>query len=181
MKNELFHKLYESYSTQVFSYLFGRTSSKDIAADLLQDVFLRIWNRMVVVERISDEQRLYWIFSIASNRVKDFYRKSSHQKKAEEKMRCLNNQIPAGDLSQLLVGRERFSELEAAISSLPEELRCILLMKVIGEMNSSQIGDALCMPAGTIRYRIARARHLLAQNLKLLETEAAAGRSRPNG
>ena len=176
MKNELFHKLYESYSTQVFSYLFGRTSSKDIAADLLQDVFLRIWNRMVVVERISDEQRLYWIFSIASNRVKDFYRKSSHQKKAEEKMRCLNNQIPAGDLSQLLVGRERFSELEAAISSLPEELRCILLMKVIGEMNSSQIGDALCIPAGTIRYRIARARSFARTKFKIAGYRSSSGK-----
>lgn len=181
MNKELFHALYVNYSTQIFSYLFGRTSSKDIAADLLQDIFLRVWNRMEAVERIPDEQRLYWIFSIASNRVKDFYRKSSHQRKAEETIRCLNHRTPGSDLSQLLAGREQFTELESAISSLPEELRCILLMKVIGEMNSSQIGSALGVPAGTIRYKIARARQLLAQNLELMDTEAAAGRSKPNG
>lgn len=176
MRKDLFHELYVRYSSQVFAYLFGRTSSKDVAADLLQDVFLRIWNRMEAVEQIPDDQRMYWIFSITSNRVKDYYRKTSNQKKAEENMRGIINPILGGDLSQLLEKREQFRELESAISSLPEELRCILLMKVIGEMNSSQIGEALNIPAGTIRYKIARARQLLAQNIGLLETEAA-GRS----
>ncbi|MFC5648758.1 RNA polymerase sigma factor [Paenibacillus solisilvae] len=181
MKQDLFHELYTGCSKQVYAYLLGRTSSKDTAADLLHDVFLRIWNRMEAVERIPDEQRLYWIFSIASNRVKDHYRNSGNRKQAEEQIRGRQHGPPSGDLSTLLASREQFSELESAIGGLPEEFRCILIMKVVGGMNSNQIGDALGMPAGTVRYKLSQARGLLARQLGLLETEAAAGRRKTNG
>ncbi|WP_199615800.1 RNA polymerase sigma factor [Paenibacillus alkalitolerans] len=180
----MFHDLYVAYSRQVYSYLLGRTGSKDVAADLLHDVYLRIWNRMEALERIPEEQRIYWIFSIASNLVKDYYRKSSNRRQAEEQLRDRNKGAgaPAGDLSQLLAGRERYRELESAIGALPEELRCILLMKVVGGMNSSRIGEALGMPAGTARYKISQARALLAGRLGLPQTElAAAERSKSNG
>ncbi len=181
----MFHDLYVTYSRQVYSYLLGRTGgSKDVGADLLQDVFMRIWNRMEALERIPEDQRIYWIFSVASNRVKDYYRKSSNQRHAEEQLRDRNKGGggPTEDLSQLLSGRERYRELESAIGALPEELRCILLMKVVGGMNSSRIGEALEMPAGTVRYKISQARALLAGRLGLSETKlAATERSNSNG
>ena len=184
MRKDLFHELYVAYSRQVYSYLLGRTGSKDAAADLLQDVFLRIWNRMESVERIPEEQRIYWIFSVASNRVKDYYRKSANQKQAEERMRNRHRREPSptGDISQMLAGREQYRELENAIGELPEELRFMLLMKVVGGMNSSRIGEALGMPAGTVRYKLSQARALLARRLGLTETEwAVTERSKPNG
>lgn len=180
----MFHDLYVAHSRQVYSYLLGRTGSKHVAADLLQDVYMRIWNRMEALERIPEEQRIYWIFSVTSNRVKDYYRKSSNQRQAEEQLRDRNKGggAPTGDLSQLLAGRERYRELESAIGELPAELRCILLMKVVGGMKSSQIGEALGMPAGTVRYKISQARALLARRLRLPETESAATeRSKSNG
>jgi RNA polymerase sigma-70 factor (ECF subfamily) len=180
MRKELFRGLYVAHSRQVFSYLLGRTSDKDTAADLLQDIFLKVWNRIEVVERIPDEERLYWIFSIASNRLTDYYRRASSEKNMEEKLRSRND-YSTGDLSGLLAGREQFRELESHINQLPEELRSILLMKVIGGMNSSQIGNALNQPPGTIRYKMGMARRQLAEKLELLETESIGGRRKPIG
>jgi RNA polymerase sigma-70 factor (ECF subfamily) len=107
--------------------------------------------------------------------VKDYYRKSSNQKKAEEGLRVQHNGKSAviGDLSQLIAGRERYRELESALAGLPEELRYILLMKVVGEMNSRLIGEALGMPAGTVRYKISQARALLATRMGLEKNELA--------
>jgi len=180
MRKLLFHHLYVTYSQKVYSYLLGRTGSKDTAADLLQDVYLRIWNRMEAVERIPEEQRIFWIFSIAFNRVKDFYRKTSNQRKAEQQLLDHNKGegTQDGDLSQLMAGRERYRELESAIGALPEELRCILLMKVVGGMNSSLIGRTLGMPAGTVRYKISQARALLSRRLGLQESEWAVAEGR---
>jgi RNA polymerase sigma-70 factor (ECF subfamily) len=78
-------------------------------------------------------------------------------------------------LSELIAGRVQFRELEAAILTLAEEPRCILLMTVVGEMTSSQIGSALDMPAGTVRYKLHQARQSLAQQLGILNAE---GRNR---
>ncbi|WP_018757534.1 RNA polymerase sigma factor [Paenibacillus terrigena] len=180
MNKELFHQIYVDHYRQVFAYLYGRTNNKEVAADLLQDLFLRVWNRMETVERIPTQQRLYWLFSIASNQLKDYYRKSSTQQKTEEQLRSQYHR-PTGDLSNLLEGQEQFRELEAAINTLPEELRCILVMKVIGEMNSFQIGHALQIPAGTIRYKMAKARRLLAEQLGMFTEDTAQERRKPNG
>jgi RNA polymerase sigma-70 factor (ECF subfamily) len=81
--------------------------------------------------------------------------------------------MPAGDLAELVAGREQFRELEAAILKLPEEQRCILLMTVVGEMSSSQIGSALSMPPGTVRYKLFQARQSLAQQLGMLDAQPA--------
>ncbi|WP_314591928.1 RNA polymerase sigma factor [Paenibacillus terrigena] len=180
MNKELFHQIYVDHYRQVFAYLYGRTNNKETAADLLQDLFLRVWNRMETVERIPENQRLFWLFSIASNQLKDYYRKSSTQQKTKEQLRT-HYHPPAGDLSKMLEGREQFRALETAINTLPEELRCILVMKVIGEMNSFQIGHALQIPAGTIRYKMAKARRLLAEQMGMLQDGTAQERRQPNG
>ncbi|MBM7567539.1 sigma-70 family RNA polymerase sigma factor [Paenibacillus sacheonensis] len=166
---ELFHGLYAAHSKQLFSFLLGRTNDRELAADLLQDVYLRAWNRRESVDRIAPAERIYWLFSVAANRLKDEYRRTANQKKAEERLRA----APAdgeGDLSGVVAGRERVRELEARMNDLPDELRCILTMKVLGELNSVQIGAILQQPPGTIRYKILQARRLLAEQLKLLET-----------
>jgi DNA-directed RNA polymerase specialized sigma24 family protein len=54
------------------------------------------------------------------------------------------------------------------VLDLPEDLRTILLMQVLGEMSSFQIGEVLGKPAGTIRYQISLARKRLAEEIRLI-------------
>lgn len=173
---ELFQQLYRSHSRKLYSYLLGRTGSQDTAADLVQDVFMKIWNRIDMVERIPEDQRLYWIFTVASNQVKDYYRKSQSLKQAVTKMQLYTFPNSNSDLSQLLAGREQFNELESAVRELPEELRSILLMKAVGGMKSGEIGAALGLPAGTVRYKILLARRQLAEALGMLNNKKSAER-----
>ncbi|KIL38267.1 hypothetical protein SD70_27475 [Gordoniibacillus kamchatkensis] len=179
MREQLFRDLYAAHSRQLYSYLLGRTGNRDSAADLLQDVFLKVWNRIELVAHIPNEERIYWLFSVATNRLTDYYRSVSYRKKAEQQLQA-DCRRDDGDLSAVLAGRERFRELESHIMELPEELRCILLMKAAGGMNSSQIGRALHQPPGTIRYKIALARRLLADKLGLPTKEEAGKRRERN-
>ncbi len=50
-----------------------------------------------------------------------------------------------------------------AIAQLPELQRVTLTMAAAGELNSAQIGAALGVPAGTVRYRLSLARRALAR------------------
>lgn len=164
----LFRHIFQEHSRQVYSYLLGRTGNPDTAADLLQDVFLKIWNRIDTVKSIAPEERLFWMFSVASNRVKDYYKKTHNHKQAVTKLQLYTFGEATGDLSHLLAGREQVRELESHIRDLPEELRSVLLMKTVGGMKSGDIGAALGIPAGTVRYRISLARRHLAEKLGLL-------------
>ncbi|QHT61367.1 RNA polymerase sigma factor [Paenibacillus lycopersici] len=169
--------MYEMHSKPIFAFLFGRTNNKELAKDLLQDSFLKVWNRIEAAAAIPPDERLYWIFSIAANGLKDHYRRSAHRSKVDAQLKTASAGGSAGgDISGVLAGRERLRDIETHINALPEELRCILLMKVLGELTSAQIGMMLNQPPGTIRYKISQARKLLAEKLKLLESAPVGGR-----
>ncbi|MFC4811790.1 RNA polymerase sigma factor [Paenibacillus sp. GCM10023250] len=180
MDRALFRELYAAHAKPIFAFLLARTNDRELAADLLQDVFLKTWNRIEAVAAVPADERLYWLFAVASNRLKDQYRRSANRKRAEERLEAGPGAAPGaapGDLSGVLAGRERMRELEAQIGRLPEELRGLLLMKVLGGLSSVQIGAAMGLPAGTVRYKISQARKLLADGLRLIETApAGAGR-----
>ena len=63
------------------------------------------------------------------------------------------------------------------MNELPEDLRTALLLQVMGRLSSSQIGEALEVPAGTVRYRIAMARKRLAEQLRLDQHLGTKGRT----
>src|SRR6202044_286798 len=53
----------------------------------------------------------------------------------------------------------------AGIATRPGQQRVTLAMAAAGDMNSAEIGAALGVPAGTVRYRLSLARRTLAEAL----------------
>jgi RNA polymerase sigma-70 factor (ECF subfamily) len=63
------------------------------------------------------------------------------------------------------------------MSELPEDLRTALVLQVMGRLSSTQIGEALGVPAGTVRYRIAMARKRMVELQRLDEEVGTKGRT----
>lgn len=55
--------------------------------------------------------------------------------------------------------------LDDALAALPEEFRAPLVMRDIGDLDYSEIAEALGVPLGTVKSRIARGRRQLAEAL----------------
>jgi RNA polymerase sigma-70 factor (ECF subfamily) len=62
--------------------------------------------------------------------------------------------------------------MDAAIGRLPEDLRTVLVLQVLGDRTSAEIGELLGRPAGTVRYQLALARRHLADELKVIEVRS---------
>jgi RNA polymerase sigma-70 factor, ECF subfamily len=63
-----------------------------------------------------------------------------------------------------VLAAERATVVAAAMARLPEQQRVTLVLAA-GELNSAEIGAALGVPAGTVRYRLSLARRTLAEAL----------------
>ena len=140
----------------MYAYLLGRLSDPELARDLLQETFLRVWRRLSELAPLPDAQQRAWIFTVARNLAIDSYRASA----------ATQPTTVAGP-HQHAEFNERLAQLDAAIRHLPEEQRVILSMATAGGLTSRQIGEALGEPAGTIRYRLSQARKQLAGALDL--------------
>jgi len=169
----VFTRIFDQHRNAVHAYFLGRVADPELARDLLQETFLRVWRRLSEIAPLPGEQQRAWIFTVARNLAIDSYRVSAARKAAEAALRhhaTTQETTVAGPHAHAELG-ERLAHLDAAIRRLPEEQRVILSMATAGGLTSRQIGEALGEPAGTVRYRLSQARKQLAAALDL-EDEA---------
>jgi RNA polymerase sigma-70 factor (ECF subfamily) len=163
-----FRRLYEAHRGAVHAYFLGRTGDRQSAADHLQEVFLRAWQHREQLSGLPEEGQRGWLFAVARNLSIDAAR---HQRTADGAQRALEHD-PSAQLaavgapaSTAVIAAERAGVVAAAIARLPQQQRVALTMAAAGGMNSAEIGAALGVPAGTVRYRLSLARRALADAL----------------
>ena len=73
---------------------------------------------------------------------------------------------PVDDLAQRRVEgvADRIS-IDAALAELPEEFRVPVVMRDVGDLDYAEIAEALSVPIGTVKSRIARGRRMLVERL----------------
>ncbi len=159
-----FRRLYEAHRAAVHAYFTGRTGGRQAAADLMQDVFLRVWQHLDKLADMPADGQRAWIFTVARNLSVDARRHEQTQAGTEQALaREPARQAPTA--SAAVIAAERVAVVGEAIRRLPEDQRVALAMAANGTMNSAEIGAALGVPAGTVRYRLSLARRTLAEAL----------------
>jgi RNA polymerase sigma-70 factor, ECF subfamily len=156
-----FGRLYEANRTAVHAYFVGRTADKWLAADLMQEVFMRVWQRLPeLADRTPDGQRA-WIFTVARNLSIDSFRRE--RSRAETATVIAGEPAsPSPSAATAVVAAERLAVVSDAIRRLPEQQRTVLAMAAASDLTSAEIGASLGVPAGTVRYRLSEARRTLA-------------------
>ena len=174
-----FDSIYDANHRALHAYFLGRTSDPEAALDLSQEAFLRVWRNVFKLREMTPQRQRYWLYAVAKNLVADLYRGCASQKAARQSvatdLRSGGNHEEGPQAA--LESRERLEAVDRAMNELPEDLRTALVMQVMGRLSSSQIGEALEVPAGTVRYRIAMARKRLAELLRLGEHLGTKGRT----
>jgi RNA polymerase sigma-70 factor (ECF subfamily) len=155
-----FRGLYDAHRAAVHAYFVGRTGDRWAAADLMQDVFLRAWQRFDELRGRSADGQRAWLFTVARNLSVDIHRHERSKADAEAALRREPVTVPPS-AHTAVVAADRVATVGDAIAALPEHQRVTLALATSG-LNSSEIATALCVPAGTVRYRLSEARKTLA-------------------
>jgi RNA polymerase sigma-70 factor (ECF subfamily) len=170
-RESLFERLYAEHRQTLHAFFLGRTSDPELALDLLQEAFVRAWRSVETLRPLTPERQRAWLFTVARNLVIDQYRGRAARAAVHDALVASAEQgersAPAPEVSV-----ERDQELrllDQAIGRLPEDLRTVLLLQVLGERTSAEIGELLDRPPGTVRYQLSRARRRLAEELRLLD------------
>jgi RNA polymerase sigma-70 factor (ECF subfamily) len=160
-----FDQLYAENQRAMHAYLLGRTGDRETARDLLQEVFLRAWRHVDAWSELPADRRRAWLFTVARNVVIDAHRGS---RRVEVDLEHAGSEVaaPASEEPAARAERgERLARLDLAIRRLPERLRVVLSLHVVGGLTSAQVGELLDEPAGTIRYRLNQARRKLVADM----------------
>jgi RNA polymerase sigma-70 factor, ECF subfamily len=159
-----FGRIYAADRTAVHAYFVGRTGDRWAAADLMQEVFLRVWQRLPELTGMSADRQRAWIFTVARNLSIDTHRHERTRADAEAALR--HQPTPAlPSASATVIAAERVAVVAEAIKRLPEQQRITVTMAAAGGLTRAEIATALDVPAGTVRYRLSLARRTLAAAL----------------
>jgi RNA polymerase sigma-70 factor (ECF subfamily) len=168
----LFNRVYQEHYRPVHAFLVGLGGhDRDTAADLLQETFTRAWSHIADLRDVPEDRRLYWLLRVARNIAADHARRRAVRADIEQALPPGETGTIAPDPAAIAMHRETYNAVDAAIRALPEDLRTVLTMQVMSGLNSTQIGEALGRPAGTVRYQISEARRRITAWLH--ESEAA--------
>ena len=157
---------------KVFNIAYKFVGKHDLAEDLTQDIFLKLYRSLDTFDRRANFQT--WLISVSRNLCIDHYR--SVRKERE----TINRDVDASTLSPVARDRSAYAQLElrdrvqllrTALDMLPPTLRTAVLMRDIQELTYQEIADRLNVPEGTVKSRINRGRTELARQIQRLREQ----------
>ena len=162
-----FEILVQRYSTPLFSFICRFLADYDQACDILQQVFLQLYISLPNL-RTSDPLKA-WLFQVARNRCLDELRRKHaiHFSELEpvnddDELSPLATMPDTDPLPEELAERRDLQQcLQKAIQTLPPKFRSVVLLRYVGQLSFSEIGQALDMPEATAKTYFQRAKPLL--------------------
>jgi RNA polymerase sigma-70 factor (ECF subfamily) len=160
------------YWRTVFSVAYKFVGRHDLAEDLAQDVFLKLFKSLDTFDRRANFQT--WLISVSRNLCIDHYR--SVRKERETIARDVDpaalsppalTRSPHAELEQ----RDRVHLLRMALDRLAPTLRTAVMLRDIQELSYQDIADRLGLPEGTVKSRINRGRTELTRQLQTLREQ----------
>lgn len=168
---DAFDVLIERYQDELFNYLAYYMSNREVAYDIAQDAFLKLFRyRKKFDEKHGNFKGL--LFTTAINLAKNYFRKNKNRKTVSidnelqlDKGDTLKWELPdeSQDTEDKVSRKETISNIEAALENLPEKFKEIILLRDYEGYSYEEIADMLGISMGTVKSRINRGRSKIIQ------------------
>lgn len=168
-----FRVLLERYEGELFNFLYHTTGDRQTAEDLFQEAFLQVFSN---VERFRPGARFRpWLYTIAANLARDEMRRRRRRRSLsletethpgeETKLGDLI-ESPGVDPATQAADHEARTLAGEMMNALPASLREVVVLYFYNDMKYAEISEALGLPMGTVKSRLYRAIHEMADAMK---------------
>jgi RNA polymerase sigma-70 factor (ECF subfamily) len=159
-----FERLYRDHVGKVYGLCLRMTANAATAEDCTQETFIQAWRGLARFERRSSFGT--WLHRIAVNAVLARRRRRADGK---DDVDLLDDGIADTLASPNEPDPGRFRDLEAAIASLPDGARRVLVLAGLYGYSHEETAVMLGLAVGTCKAQLHRARRLLAARLDEVE------------
>jgi RNA polymerase sigma-70 factor (ECF subfamily) len=157
-----FGQLMHRYTGAVYNLAYRMLGNAEDAEDASQEIFLRAYTRLASFDR---ERRFStWLLSIGSNYCIDRLRRRRFAwLTLDDAAFALPSGEPGPERSAL--NHEQRAIVQQALLKLPETYRLVMVLRYWQDLSYEEIARATGLPESTIKTRLHRARHMLAEAL----------------
>jgi RNA polymerase sigma-70 factor (ECF subfamily) len=160
-EEDAFAHLVARHERALFNYLLRMTQDEALAADLVQETWLRVFQ----YARRYDPMRKFptWLFTIASHCCIDALRlRQRLEHHTAHAPRRVPSPVPrSSDPQEALLDAETLAAVRAAVQTLPELQRAMFILRHYHGLSYEEISDVVQCSLGTVKSRLHHAvRHL---------------------
>ncbi|HKS04946.1 MAG TPA: RNA polymerase sigma factor [Gemmatimonadaceae bacterium] len=160
-----FEALYHATSGRVFALCMRMAGDQVHATELMQDVFVKIWEKLSLFR--GESAFSTWVHRLAINTVLETRRKEGRRGNYEERGSNLEEREESRTEERATRPRiEDRLDLEAAISKLPPGARQVFVLHDVEGYQHNEIAKMTGLAEGTLRAQLHRARKLLMEMLE---------------
>jgi RNA polymerase sigma-70 factor (ECF subfamily) len=161
---EAFRTLFDQYQPLVFRHVLYQTRDVDLAHDIVQESFLRIWERRASLK--PHLSFVAYLFRISGNLVRDDIKHRNVQRKLEHAIpppTPSEGDDPEEALRMATLKRELVNAVNV---SLPEKCRTIFLLSRMEGKSNKQIAELLGIATKTVENQLHHALKVLRKRLR---------------
>ena len=137
------------YKKPIYHYLNALTGSRELAEELAQDTFVKVYFKAPGLKATDMKSCRSWIYAIASNLARSEFRRRKFRKV-----------FSLSDVGERQVSFTPSYEgdiiWEQLLNSLPDKFRIPLVMKEIDNFSFEEIAEILKKPVGTVKSLVFR-------------------------
>lgn len=158
-----FQKIYSLYSARLYGKLLKLTKAEQVAEDLLQNTFLKIW---ACRENI-DESKSFraYLFRIAENLAYDFFREAERDLKKREEL-VIRAMLYEEHPEEIAIKAEKEKKLLEAIEALPPQRKQIFKLCKLQGKSYNEVSLLLQISPSTINDHIVKATRSVQDQLR---------------
>ena len=147
-----FRQLYHQFYKRLLQFAFVLTRNKEVAEELVEDVFIKFWKNRKNAENIGNVK--VYLYSATKNTCLNYLSSKAHQN-ITQPFDAFNIEL-ANPLSpeQILIYRETYTKIKSAIETLPP--RCKMIFKLIREdgLKYKEVAEILNLSASTVEAQM---------------------------
>ncbi len=164
MKKTQFKKYVALHKDLIYSQAYYFTGSSDDAADIAQEVLLKLWHHL---ERIEPKALKSWLLKVTRNLCIDHSRrkrelaKSMLSQNSEEMPTILQQEDDGLNPEQVAINMDLKDKLFSAIQKLPPKIKEVIIMREIHDLKYEDIAASMDIPVNSVKVYLHRGKKLL--------------------
>lgn len=149
---EALEKIYDKYEKLLFSFAYKTCGQKEMAEEVLQEVFIKIWTKKATYDA-SKGKFSSWILTVTRFTSIDLIRKKENQNYSLEEDRDTTHQTEPST-EDLVEWKEQGELVREAVKKLSTEQNNIINMFYFKGLTQQQIATQCELSLGTVKGRI---------------------------
>jgi RNA polymerase sigma-70 factor (ECF subfamily) len=150
--SEAFSALFKDFRPRIKAFMMRQGADASLADELAQETLLTVWNKAALYSREKGSPT-NWIFTIARNlRIDRLRRETPWQELTDHHAETVEASTIAPDDAMSLTQRQQ--RVQAALATLPDEQREVLILAYVEALPHSEIARRLSLPLGTVKSRV---------------------------